>query len=256
MKLDHGTPGGGEGESGGTGDSASQRATVNADASPWDHDLAAENQRTEPSSLDSWEHEDSVLFEISKDKTLYGRIRYLLQRSYAYLIRLRGSPEEVAWGLAIGLFIAMTPTVGLQMLIAVPVATALRGNPAAAAVGVWLTNPLTIPFLYGLNYWVGATILGYDLQMSFGHNLTFEMLLDSGSHVWWSLLLGGVITGAFCGAVGYFPALLVIRAGREQLRRRRERREARKRAKLLAKEQKAAAPSRRERRKRKKTRRR
>ena len=206
-----------------------------------------DNQRQSVDSVELWDREDSVLVRIGQDKSLVGRIKYQLRRAYNYLIALRGSPEEIALGLSIGLFIAMTPTVGFQMLVAVPVATALRGNPAAAAAGVWLTNPFTIPFLYGLNYWIGASLLGHDLMMTFGENISFGILLGSGSHVWWSLVLGGVITGAFCGLVGYYPTLYVVRAGREQLRRRRERRRLRQ----LARQQEGTL-TRKERRKRKK----
>lgn len=195
-----------------------------------------DNRRTPSDAPDAWEKEDSVLLRFSRSRTLWGRTRYKIRRAYNYVIRLRGSPEEISWGLSLGLFIAMTPTVGLQMTIAVPVATALRGNPAAAAAGCWLTNPLTIPFLYGLNYWIGAMILGYDLEMSFGNNLTFEMLLQSGGHVWWSLILGGVITGTICAAASYYPTLKVVRAGRERFHRTRERHLARKQAKQSKKE--------------------
>ena len=137
-----------------------------------------------------------------------------------------------------GMFIAMSPTVGFQMLIAVPIATALRVNSAAAALGCWLTNPLTIPFLYGLNYYIGASILGYDGTFQANGELTVQALLSAGGHVWWSLIIGGAITGAVVAFASYYPTIYLVKAGRATLRKRRERRmakRARRRAKREAK---------------------
>ncbi len=195
-----------------------------------DRYTAPDNGQHSSNPAEPWDREDSVLVALKKETALWSKIRYRVRWAFNSLIRLRGSPEAIAWGLALGLFIGMSPTVGFQMMIAVPLATALRGNPAAAAAGVWLTNPFTIPFLYGLNYWIGAKILGYHIQETFGGNLTFEMLLQSGNHVWWSLVLGGIITGGICAAVAYYPTLIMVRAGRASIIRRLERRRARKQA--------------------------
>jgi len=43
---------------------------------------------------------------------------YLNQR----FIKIRGRPEDIACGTAIGLFIGMTPTIGIQMYIAIFIA--------------------------------------------------------------------------------------------------------------------------------------
>ena len=48
-------------------------------------------------------------------------------------VRLRGLPEEIARGMALGIFIGMTPTMGLQMPIALVFATILKENRLAAA---------------------------------------------------------------------------------------------------------------------------
>jgi len=189
------------------------------------------NDSVDPELLDP---DDSLVIAAKKQGGFLGRIKLGVLKAYNYLIRLHGSPEEIAWGLALGLFIAMTPTVGLQMMIAVPIASLFRVNSAAAAAGCWLTNPLTIPFLYGLNYWVGATLLGYDGTFVIEGALTFEILLAAGRDVWLSLIVGGFVTGAICAAVSYYPTIYLVRAGRKTLERRRARR-AKRRAARAAK---------------------
>ena len=57
-------------------------------------------------------------------------------------VRLRGLPEEIAKGVALGIFIGMTPTFGFQMAIALLFAYLLRENRLAAILGVWVTNPV------------------------------------------------------------------------------------------------------------------
>lgn len=71
-------------------------------------------------------------------------------------VRLRGLPEEIAKGVALGIFIGMTPTFGFQMAIAIFFAYILRENRLAAVLGVWITNPVTAPFIYAAEYEIGS----------------------------------------------------------------------------------------------------
>ena len=140
---------------------------------------------------------------------------------YDRFIRLHGSPEDVAWGAAVGFFVAMTPTMGIQTLLAVPVAAFFRINKIAAAATVWLTNPVTAPFIYGFNYMVGAKLLGYPLKAVFFSSPSWEIFWYSGRHVFLSLTVGGILTGIIAGLVGYFVTLVMVRAAREKARRLR-----------------------------------
>lgn len=56
--------------------------------------------------------------------------------------------NTVATGLALGLFIAFTPTIPFQMALAATGAFLLKLNLPAAVVGVWVTNPLTAVPIY------------------------------------------------------------------------------------------------------------
>jgi uncharacterized protein (DUF2062 family) len=149
--------------------------------------------------------------------SIMGFVRYFYDR----FIRLRGSPEDVAWGAAVGFFVAMTPTMGIQTLLAVPVAAFFRINKIAAAATVWLTNPVTAPFIYGFNYMVGAKLLGYPLKAVFFSSPSWETFWYSGRHVFLSLTVGGILTGIIVGLVGYFVTLVMVRATREKARRLR-----------------------------------
>jgi hypothetical protein len=57
--------------------------------------------------------------------------------------------RSIAGGLAFGLFIAFTPTIGFQMSMAVIGAILLKVNLPIAIAACWLTNPLTIAGVHG-----------------------------------------------------------------------------------------------------------
>ena len=154
-----------------------------------------------------------------------GSIRGLARYFYDRFIRLHGSPEQIAWGAAVGFFVAMTPTMGIQTLLAVPLAAFFKINKVAAAATVWLTNPVTAPFVYGFNYMVGAKLLGYPLKAAFFSNPSYETLWHSGRRVFLSLTVGGTLTGIIVGLVGYFVILAMVRAAREKARRLRRKKE-------------------------------
>jgi uncharacterized protein (DUF2062 family) len=153
-----------------------------------------------------------------------GLVRKFFRYFYNRFVRLHGSPEDIAWGAAVGFFVAMTPTMGLQTVIAVPIAALFRISKVAAAATVWITNPLTAPFLYGLNYMVGAKLLGYPLKSPFFSSPSWETFWNSGRHVMLSLTVGGLIMGAATGLSGYLVILFMVRTAREKARRRRLRR--------------------------------
>lgn len=90
---------------------------------------------------------------------------------YPYLrfIRLRGSTEAIARGLAVGVFAGMFPIFGFQMAIAVVLAAFVRGNKIVAAAATWVSNPLSYLPLFAFNFQVGRWLLG-----SSEHSFSFE----------------------------------------------------------------------------------
>jgi len=119
----------------------------------------------------------------------------------------------------VGFFVAMTPTMGSQTCLAVPIAALFKINKVAAAATVWLTNPVTAPFIYWVNYMMGAKILGYPLKAPFFSNPSWDTFWYSGKSVFLSLMMGGTITGIVVGVAGYFLILGMVRVAREKARR-------------------------------------
>lgn len=142
------------------------------------------------------------------------------------LMRLQDSPERIARGMALGLFIGMTPTFGIQMALALVAGFLLRENKLAAVIGVWVTNPFTAPFIYGLEYETGRFLLGLphpEMQIEF----TYQYLQHIGWQVVVPLCLGSMIFSFVFAAVGYgftlkcIPLLRLWRIPRWPRRRNR-----------------------------------
>jgi len=79
---------------------------------------------------------------------------------FVHLLHLDASPHRIALGAAIGVFVAFTPTIGLQMLLIFFLTSLFRANAAAGVPMAWLTNPATIAPVYYWNYRIGCLLLG------------------------------------------------------------------------------------------------
>ncbi|MFT4570750.1 MAG: hypothetical protein ACI8TX_000396 [Hyphomicrobiaceae bacterium] len=155
------------------------------------------------------------------------------RRALDGLVHLRGSPEDIARGAAVGLFVAFTPTMGAQMVIAAAIATAFGASRPTALVPVWITNPATMLPIYLFTYRVGgwfmvgpaeenvsgrlgesvATIVATDFWRLDLHALA---LAGVGWQVFAVLAVGGFVVGSVAAAVGYVVVANAVRLGRRR----------------------------------------
>ena len=141
-------------------------------------------------------------------RVVLNRLRRGLRRSprqglrgfIQWLRRQEGSPSHQARGLAIGVFIGCLPIFGVQILISVAVASALRGNRFLAVAGTWISNPLTTLPLFWVNYQLGTLLMGPGPAWSLLKELTPKSLGQLGWAFSSRLLLGSVVVGALIAA--------------------------------------------------------
>ena len=162
-------------------------------------------------------------------------------RFLRHVSRQRATPHAIALGTAIGVFIGLTPTVGLQTLIVLFLATLVGASRVAAVLPVWITNPVTLVPVYTFNYWLGTLLVGgvrvevfretisgilADLQAGeFGR--AWGELFTLGIDVSLPLWLGSVLVGLVAAAPTYplmRRAVILVRA---RLHRKRADRHAR-----------------------------
>lgn len=117
------------------------------------------------------------------------------------LARIRSDPDAIGRGMALGLFLGFTPTFGFQLLLAILFAFLLRQNKIATFIGVWVTNPVTAPLIYGLEYQIGRLILGHPPLAP--DQLSYELSWSIGMQVGAPLLVGSLVLGIPAAIIGY-----------------------------------------------------
>jgi uncharacterized protein (DUF2062 family) len=127
------------------------------------------------------------------------------------LVRLHNSPPEIAFGVAIGVFIAVMPFYGFHTIMVIIAAILVRrANKIAILAGTNVSIPPTLPFITWTGYDIGRLILGKrypPLDLSFFSKLTFQKFMD----FYLPLLLGSMILGIVLGAIFYFLTLAVVK---------------------------------------------
>ncbi len=151
-----------------------------------------------------------------------------LKRLFIYrVLHVDDTPHRIALGVAIGIFITWTPTMGFQMILTVLLSAMFRANKLVGVPFVWISNPLTLFPVYGPNFLVGSWALGGGYTWS-----EFQNALARASHfhgniieriqAWWEatwqvfapLWLGSILVGLILGTLSYFAVHYAVVAYR------------------------------------------
>ena len=150
--------------------------------------------------------------------------RLLYRRLIAPILSAHDSPEAVAGGVALGLGIGLTPTMGVQMPLAWLAATLCGASRVVAVALVWISNPLTILPMYYAQYVFGGWILDRSSISSF-HDFSetwhamagmgaLELLQTLSDTVAFPLLVGSGVCAVVGGCLSYPLALWWVRRRR------------------------------------------
>lgn len=109
--------------------------------------------------------------------------------------------HSVAKGFAIGLFFAFIP-VPFQMVLAAGAAIFIHANLPLAVALVWITNPLTMPFIFYACYVVGTWVLS-EPEQDFTFQASWQWVLDSLSTIGPAFLVGCGVLAVIFSLLGY-----------------------------------------------------
>jgi len=76
------------------------------------------------------------------------------------LLRANDTTHRIALGVAIGTFVAFTPTIPFQMALTVLLSYLFQANKAVGLPVVWITNPATVVPIYLPQYLLGCKLIG------------------------------------------------------------------------------------------------
>jgi len=154
---------------------------------------------------------------------------------------LHGDPHFVAMGMAIGVFVGITPTIPFHTILALTLAFALKASKPAALLGTLVCNPFAMVFIYYACYKTGNLLFGGVLSADGSVNillgiikqdigfydkmLSFAGFAQTQLKVLGIMLIGGVVLGVPSGAVSYYITkqfVKGVRVAREKIREKRK----------------------------------
>ena len=132
------------------------------------------------------------------------------------ILALDDTPHRIALGVALGMFVTWTPTIGLQMIILLALAALFRANKFVGLPLVWISNPVTIVPIYGPSYLLGMWLMGGHYRWGHFTKAVREGMRFQGGWLesvaaWWHafesiffpLWLGSLIVATAVGAMSY-----------------------------------------------------
>lgn len=128
-------------------------------------------------------------------------------------------PEDIAAGWALGIFIGCSVPFGVQLIISIPLAMMMRVSKLGATLATFITNPVTIFFIYPAQTFIVNKLL-------FGGSLTFSKLMNMewtwasvkrlGAEAMASFFLGGFLFAIILTPITYFVVRQVVIRHRER----------------------------------------
>ncbi|MFN9790370.1 MAG: DUF2062 domain-containing protein [Holosporales bacterium] len=152
-------------------------------------------------------------------------LRINIRRTLGYIrhrtLRIPGTPENIARGLAAGVAVSFTPFLGLHTPLAICTAWLVRGNIIASALSSAIGNPFTFYFIFWLVYHLGIIILGQNIEtesfstfISYAIGNPIELLTQNFAKYFdqfiFPILVGFIPAGAFFGLLTYSISLYTV----------------------------------------------
>jgi uncharacterized protein (DUF2062 family) len=120
-------------------------------------------------------------------------------------IRQGVSSAEIAFALALGIFIAFVPMIGVHTVMAFLMAFLFRVNPLIVLLGTQISNPFTFPFQLFVSAQTGNLLLHGTLiriELS-GEDWVGRYLVP--------LLTGSLVLGVICSVLFYFGSYGILK---------------------------------------------
>ena len=169
------------------------------------------------------------------------------RKFYLKIVREKASPEYIARGWSIGMFFGCLIPIGGQLVCSIPAAFLLKGSKIGAVLGTFITNQITVFFIYPVQCYAGAKLIGLDL--SYGdikeklkeivHASDFSEFVDAAKSLAGdrtiAFFVGGAIMAAVLTPITYIVVKRMVVAYRIRAEKRRKKRLAMLRTRVQAK---------------------
>ena len=142
---------------------------------------------------------------------------------YSKVVRGDGTPEYIARGWAIGVFIGSVIPIFMQLIISIPLSFLLKGSKIGATLGTMHTNPVTVFFIYPVQCYLGNRLIGGRFTLAnirialdgLVQKGNFEEFSQLGKELIISFFVGGFAYGVVATVIVYFLVLSLVRRYRK-----------------------------------------
>ena len=145
------------------------------------------------------------------------------RRLKAKMVREPLPPEDIAAGWALGMFIGCSVPFGMQLVVSIPLAMMMRVSKIGATLGTFITNPVSIFFIYPAQTFVVN-------KMLFGGSLTYSRIAETewtwaavrklGAEAMASFFLGGFFLAIVLTPITYIVVRRLVVAHRMRKEKR------------------------------------
>lgn len=141
-----------------------------------------------------------MLRKTIKKVTKHRKLNDFVKKYKIPLEYFSGNRKMISRGVFLGLFIAFIP-MPMQMVTVLLFVPFFRFNVPIALAMCWLTNPLTMPPMYYIEYLTGSFLLGVQPQPV---ELTLEWFSNNLDDIFIPLYFGAAMYSIFGSTLGYF----------------------------------------------------
>jgi uncharacterized protein (DUF2062 family) len=151
----------------------------------------------------------------AKKRKIINKIFRFSKFIYIKLFRINDSPQKIALGFALGVFLGVMPGTGPTDTLLL--ALLFRLNRASALLGCFLTNTWTTILTFLLAIKAGSYIMGLDWhsiyaasQQLLKHFHWFDLLKLSALKILFPVIIGYIVISLFFAFLSYLFALVVV----------------------------------------------
>ena len=129
-----------------------------------------------------------------------------IRDKFREILKVKDTPHRIAMAFALGVFMGISPLLGLHTIGAFFFAWLLRLNRLVAIIGVYITNPWTIVPIYTFCIWVGARLTGLEkiIPAVNWNDVSFMVFMGELKHLIIPFLVGSIVVGSISAIISYF----------------------------------------------------
>ncbi|MBI5640549.1 MAG: DUF2062 domain-containing protein [Nitrospirae bacterium] len=132
------------------------------------------------------------------------------------ILSIKESPHRIAVAFAIGVFIGMSPLLGIHTVLGIAVSWMFKLNRIVTLIGVFITNPWTIVPIYTFGTWLGARLMQIDHIMpdiDWSH-ISMLGLIREFRPLLMPFVVGNTLLGVVSAVLGYLVIYKAVKRSR------------------------------------------